>query len=148
MVLTLSGMSVVFAIHSLNIFHRSPNRPIPAWQVKLCRVGYPIMRLRCAKEKTSRSVTPVNDDYQQKKDRLSRLNDKAAATSDKTDLGHVSASGIQADVRSAEWDGDLYEEMSWQFVARVYDAFFLRFYFAIIICSSVVFTVVIASNQF
>ena len=144
MVLSLSGMSVAFAIHSLHIFHRSPDRPIPPWQARVCRVGARIMSLRCASERP-RSVSPISDDARGKKDRLSRLNDKAM-TINKPD-SRVSSSDVKADMTSVVSD-KAHEEMSWQLVAQAYDAFFLRLYFALILCSCVCFTLVIASNQF
>ena len=143
MVLSLSGLSVALAIQSLNLYHRNPLRHIPPWQATLTRIGLRIMHLKCAQER-SRSITPVRDDSLDKRSRLSRLNGKATTYGKDS---RISSSNVQADVTSVVSEGD-HDEMSWQLVAQAFDAFFLRLYLAIILCSSIGFTTAIASNQF
>jgi hypothetical protein len=40
------------------------------------------------------------------------------------------------------------EEMTWKHIAEVYDAFWIRLYFLIILVTSFVFLLAMASNQF
>ncbi|KAL8588912.1 hypothetical protein ACOMHN_012950 [Nucella lapillus] len=145
LVLSLAGFAVFLAIHSLYIFHRNPDKPIPAWQVRLTRSSLRIMRLQCARER-SRGVSPVMpiESVAEKRKRLNRLNNNRTSIvfTSKKENG-ISASNINAEVS----DGN-HEEMSWHLVAQAYDAFFLRLYLAIILSCSIGFLLAIAANQF
>ncbi|XP_070187475.1 5-hydroxytryptamine receptor 3A-like [Littorina saxatilis] len=161
-VLTMSAIAVGLAIQSLTIYHRSPDRPVPVWLARLSSISMRIMRLRCAQDRSTRSVSPADDPAHEKKERLSRLNGKAGKQDSPRRLhlpeeiygrprSHkpqpVSSANVQADMSSmtSEEDDD---EMTWQRVAQAYDAFFLRLYLVIIFCSSLAFFLVLASNQF
>ena len=139
LVLTLSGLSVVLAIHSLSIFHRSPDRPVPRWQARLCRHGLSIMRLQCAKDKTRRSVSPARlpDDSKEKIDSPLGFYGKRD--------NHASSADMMPEVTS-ECGEPAEGEVSWQLVAQVYDAFFLRVYFFFISACSLAFFLVVASG--
>ena len=148
-VLTLSGLSVVLAIHSLSIFHRSPDRPVPRWQARLCRHGLSIMRLQCAKDKTRRSVSPARlpDDSKEKMQRQPGT-ESALGFYGKID-NHASPADMMPEVTLETipegWKPEE-EEMTWQTVAVIYDAFLLRLYEAAIIGCSAVFFLTIAAK--
>nr|KAG5713718.1 hypothetical protein BaRGS_024345 [Batillaria attramentaria] len=138
MVLSLSGLSVVFSIHSLQVYHRDPNHhQLPLWQAKLTRNILWFIRMRCCKRKGGpRAITSVTPATEKGDKKLHSWNGGRVASA----KGHVtSASHVHADV---EEEGEVEAEngeITWQLVGHAYDAVLLRVYLLFIAFSSVFF---------
>ncbi|XP_076458519.1 neuronal acetylcholine receptor subunit beta-3-like [Babylonia areolata] len=129
MVMTMSGLSVVMAIHSLSIFHRPSHYPIPPWQARLSRCILSIAKPKLPKRRTPRVVSPIMEQVAEAKEEKGQKNPCI-----KED-GIRSTPNAPMTVTSADTE----EEMTWQFVARVYDAFSLRLFFFLILSAIAAF---------
>ena len=142
-VLLMAGLTVVLTIHSLHIFYRCSDRPIPGWQARLTSTCLRFLRCRqcgAGGGKPPRSVSPAQD----------KESPRDEATVEPIQLFrrissiHSSAGGISEGTTDGSRSP---EKMSWQQVAQAYDAFFFWIYTVSLIGISIGFFLTIASNQ-
>ena len=129
--LGMSGLSVVLSIHSLSIYHRETSKPIPHWQSQLVRIASKLMFRHCNGIYKNRTIKPITENTdgntEKRNDVVDGLRYRNSATS-------------VSDVRCTSF--------TWCQVAQVYDTLLLYFYLTFGLIISIVFLIVLASNQF
>lgn len=111
----MSGISVVLAIHSLSVFHRPINMPIPSWQARAARA---ILAYTHPTQSSSQRVQPVTV-----KEKHSKQFQPSDENKNPFQVNH--SNGIKRE-NSFLSEVSKDEEITWCLVAKAYDALLLR----------------------